>query len=558
MKITKTLLLFTGVGLVAPLIASCGSGTPVGGADTVQIRAYKAGFGVDWLYELKDQFEKTFPGKKIEIVEASALVGEASINEIKTPGKNQIDLYFLSDGHVSDVVSSSAGILRKKDKCLYEDLTDVFNSKAIGFDGKEESETIASRMYNGYKDYSTYVGYVTQFTGKMYTIPWADSVLGITANPSVLNKFNIDYKDILTSNDLKTAIETIYNAHKKETIDGKEIELKPYSWAGNNAPGYWTYLFETWFSQYSGVSKYEDFMRCTPNHDGKFYEKGYEVYKDEGILKSLQAMDSILDLNYSPAGSSGMKHTDAQTDFIKGKTAFMVSGDWMLKEMSTTEAYFNLTKECVMMKTPIISELGTKIGLTEENLKKIIKLIDAQGKTADNEAIKKEVSGVTDEQINTVREARSTHDSLGVSHNIVVPSYSDALPLTKQFIRFMYSNDGCRVCRNKGYMNLPVSYKTEAGDSTSTFQSSVDEAYNFPEVHMISGAGELNDVRQMSKIILFNKSEWSHPNTFKTIMQSKFDGKPLAMDKIYNDEAEYMKLNWKSVFMTNGGYSGDY
>lgn len=556
MKLTKSLLLCASLGILGCTLTACGGGTSEGGSDTIQIRAYKAGYGVDWLYELKAQFETAFPGKHVEIVEASSLVGESSIQEIETPNKNNIDLYFLSDPQVSKVVADSSGVLRKPGKCLYEDLTDVFNSKAIKFDGTEENETIASRMFAGYKEYSTYVGYVSEHTGKMFSLPWADGVLGITANPSVLAKYNINYEDILTSNDLLNAIQTI-DADAKTTSDGKTI--KPYAWAGGNASGYWSYLYETWFAQYSGVAKYKDFVMCTPNSDGKFYEKGYEVYTDQGILKSLEAMFDVIDMKYSVEGSYGLKHTDAQTKFIKGEAAFMVTGDWLQNEMKSPEEYYNLAKECVMMRTPILSSVGTKIGLTESQLKQVIKLIDSQGKNADNAAIKAAVSGVTDEQIDKVREARSTHDSLGVSHSMVIPSYSDAIPLAKKFIRFMYSNDGCRVFRNKGNMNLPLTYTAQEGDTNTTFLSSLDKVYNYPTVNMISGAGELNDVRKMSNMLLFNKSDWSHPTTFKTIFHDKTLATPLlSPTRIFTEEAQYMKDNWKNVFMLNGGYTSDY
>lgn len=556
MKITKALLLTSVFGVLGGVLISCG-GTPQGGSDTIQIRAYKAGYGIDWLNEIIDKFQQAYPGKKVEIVEASSIVGDSAMKEIYVPSKNNIDLYFLADGQVSQVVADSAGILKKPNGVLYEDLTDVFNSKAIGFDGKEESETIASRMFDGYKEYSTYVGYVTQHTGKMFTLPWADGVLGIAANPAVLEKYDIDYNDILTSDDLVDAIETIYN-DPKTAPDGRAT-VKPYVWAGNNAAGYWTYLYETWFAQYTGVSKYQDFIKCTPRGDGKFYDEGYKVYQDEGILKSLEGMFDILDLDYSVDGSNGMKHTEAQTRLIKGEAAFMVTGDWLLNEMKSPEEYFNLTKECVMMRTPILSAIGPKIGLSEEQLKAVIKLIDLQGKAADNEAIKEAVKGVNDVQIEKVREARSTHDSLGTSHNIVVPSYSDAIPLVKQFLRFMYSNDGCRVFRNKAYMNLPLRYTPADGDSNTTFQKSLDKIYNYPEAHMISGCGELNDVRKMTTMLTFNKSDWSSQTTFKTIMADKEKASPmLSPEKIFTQEGEYMKQNWKSVFMARGGYTSDY
>jgi len=539
---TKKLAILTATcALLTAGLTGCKKGVQAGGVDKIQIRAYKAGYGVDWLYELKDQFEKTFPGKEVEIVEASSLVSDSSKNEIMTPKKNEIDLYFLSDSEASKLIAQSKSILKTDKSVLLEDLTDVYNSKAIGFDGKEESETIASRMVDGFKEYCTYNGYITKWNGKMYELPWADSVLGILCNKKVLDKYGIALP--LTSDEFLTAIQAIASHSATDHV-------YPYAWAGNNAPGYWGYLFETWFAQYSGVEKFSKFMKCEPE-SGDIVNEGWKVYEDEGILKALEAMYSILDINYSPDGSAGMKHTEAQTKFIKGDAAFMVDGDWVLNEMKEPREYYDLTKDCIMMKTPVISSLGTKLGLTDAELHTIVEGID---NNKDNSEIKVDVSKATDAIINKVREARCTHSSLGTTHDIVIPSYADAKDLAKQFIRFMYSNDGCRVFRNKANANLPLKYETKQSDTNTAFQQSVDAITNTSEVHMVSGAGELNDVRTLCQIYLLNGNDWAHPTTYKGMMADKYNGTSyLTPSKIYNGEIQYMQASWAD-YMYNGGF----
>ena len=94
----------------------------------------------------------------------------------------------------------------------------------------------------------------------------------------------------LTSDEFVAAIEKI-STHT--AADG----VYPYSWGGSNAPGYWAFLFETWFAQYSGAEKYVKFQKCEPE-TGTIKENGYEVYNDQGILKSLEAMYPIFQQKY--------------------------------------------------------------------------------------------------------------------------------------------------------------------------------------------------------------------------------------------------------------------
>lgn len=527
----KKILTFTCLGtLLCGAATACTKSTP-GGEDTLQIRCYKGGYGDDWLKELAKQFEKTFPGKKVEIVESSANVTEKSKNEILVPKKNNIDLYFTNGSNFYSIIEQSKKVLKTSGQVLLEDLTDVYNSKAIGFDGKEESETIASRMFAGYKEQMSYNGSLSKWVGKVYKLSWADAMTGLIANVKVLNKYGLDIP--VTTNDLVNCIETIA-AHTKDD------KIYPYSWAGSNCPGYWSYLFETWFAQYSSSANYRNFMKCEPS-SGDIQHEGYKVYEDVGILKGLEQMYEILDLRYSSNGSASKQHMTAQNEFLRGESGFIVDGDWMLDEMK--DDYFEEAKDIRFMKTPILSVIGTECGLTEAEFKAVVVAVD-EGKTdAELKALQPKL---TDANIKRIRDARAVYDCIGVTHDMFIPSYADAKDTAKLFMRFMYSNDGCRVFRNKAYANLPLSYHKEAGDANTPYQQSLDKIYQ-GQLDMISGSGDLNSVRSLSGLLIFNVSEWAHPVTYKAIMIDKNSSKPAySAQKIFEGEANYVKESWKN------------
>ena len=496
-----------------------------GGESTIQIRVYSGGYGTAWLHEITDKFEDAFPQYKVQYVEESGLVSQTAENEMLTPNKNQIDLYFTNGTHVSNLISKSRGILRTNNQTLLEPLDDVFESKAIGYDGKEESKTIKERFFDGYDEAFTYNGSVEKWHGNKYSLPWADATTGLFVNKSVLDKYGLDMP--LTTDEFINTVEVISSHTAADKV-------YPMSMAGNNAPGYMLYLYEIWFAQYSGKEGYDNFIKCDPGN-GNIEKEGYKVYEDKGILETLKVFEQFCKLDYFPNGSVDKPHTDAQNELINGKTAYMVDGEWMLHEMISE---YPEVKDIVMLSAPILSCIGKEAGITDAQLHDVVAAID-EGKN--NDQVKQAVPAASLDLIERVRAARSVHSGIGVGHTMEMPSSSDAKEATKKLIRFIYSEDGCRTFRNKAYGNLPLDYTIRENDKHNAFLDSVDKVLHTGQPTMVSESLQLNDVRSLSQMYFFNVTAWQHPGTFKAIMLSKG---AITAQKIYEDEAAYMKSSW--------------
>lgn len=537
MKLKKILALAALGAVVIPGLTSCGSQEQPGGAGVVQIKCYKGGYGDEWIRELIARFNETFASQNMSavLVESSAMVTEGSKQEIYNYKKNQIDLYFTNGSDYSAIIDRSQATLKTSSKTLLAGLDDVLDSKGIGLDGKEEEQTLRERLFDGITEVSSYNGNNTKWQGKVFKLPWADAMTGLFANTSVLNKYGIDVP--LTSDEFASAIEKISTHTAADNV-------YPYSWGGNNCPGYWSFLFETWFAQYSGVKKYENFQKCQPE-TGTIKDNGYEVYQDIGIKKSLEAMYPMLQLKYSPAGSASKDHTEAQVEFMTGKSAFFVNGDWVMNEMK--EQYAEKSNEIVYVQMPILSSIGTENGLTDAQLHDVVKGIDEGKSDGEIQAV---VPAATNAALAKIRDARSIHCSIGAGHDMFVPSYSDALDATKTFIRFMYSNDGCNIFREKAWGNLPIHYTVKDPSKTTGYQASLDKVYSLEKTQVISDNAEYNSIRSSAQIYLFNYSAWQHPNAFKNIMINHdlvVEGKkPFLPENMFETEAQYVKDSWKS------------
>lgn len=530
MKLKKILGVAALGTVLLPGLTGCGNKVEVGGEKTIQIRCYKGGYGDEWLKDVIANFNKTFEkdGYKAELIESSALVTDTAKQEILVPDKNQIDLYFTNGCDLSTTISKSKKILKSNDKVILECLDDILESKAIGFDGEEEDETIGDRLFEGYKEVSTYNGNLPRWQGKTYKLPWADAMTGLFVNTKVLEKYNIEMP--LTSDEFTAAVEAISSHTNADKI-------YPFSWGGNNAPGYWSYLFETWFAQYSTAEGFKNFMKCMPA-DGDIETHGYEVYRDQGILKSLEGMYGILDMKYASNGSTERQHIEAQTEFVTGKSAFMINGDWVMNEMK--DNYGDKASDIIMLQAPILSSIGTEVGLTDAELHNVVKAIDE--KKTDSE-IKGLVPAATDAAIAKVRDARSIHDSIGAGHDIFIPSYADAKDAAKLFVRYLYSNDGCNSFRKNALANLPLKYtiSDENKALTTNFQASLDKIYDSGKTQIVSGNADYNTIRSDAQLFMFNVSAWVHPRTYVAIMQNKAT---LTPEYVFTKEAEYVESQW--------------
>ena len=164
LKIVGAALLTAAFALSA---VGCQKGVRPGGESVVQIRAWKAGFGDEWLNAAVDEFNKMYAdeGYSAKIEEsAGTITTEEVVSQTKDYKKNNIDLYFASgSAAILELVDASAQILRTSDYTLLEDLSDVYESGAIGFNKQVETESIESKISDSADYFLAYNGKVDKW-----------------------------------------------------------------------------------------------------------------------------------------------------------------------------------------------------------------------------------------------------------------------------------------------------------------------------------------------------------------------------------------------------------
>jgi len=542
----KKILGCVSIGLVSvALLAGCGNKSS-GDESVIQVRMYEGGYGRDWFDTIARKFEEAEAAKgnnvKVELLSKnySHYIGDDFVSRMESPNDNDFDLFILDGPDVNTVITESYDYLGTDSRTLLEDLTPLLDQPAIGFDGKEETQTIGSRLFTGYKESLEYHHSVPslqdKWDGNIYALPWCDAMTGIVCNVSMLQEKGIDVP--VTSDEFVAAV---------EAINDPTNNVYAFTYSGSTAPNYWTYLYQTWFAQYSGHKKFVDFIKCDPvgnDTPEDIKNNGYKVYQDPGFEKALEPLVKILDNKYMIPGSNGALYSVAQKNFADKSCAFMVNGDWMLKEMET---YTNETqkanmKNAKMLFTPVLSSIGTEIGLASDSeLSQLVKLID-QLKT--NEEIQVSFPSLTGEKIDRVRNARTIHTGEGSNHLMMIPSYANAKDNAIKLIRYIYSEDGCNVFNEMCSSNLPLKFTLKGSVGDNVYRQSVIDIANCPTVDMVNENSEYNEIRKNAGMFIFNDYNGGSIYVFRQIIENTIDGIYATASEIAQAEIKKAQNSW--------------
>ncbi len=503
-------------------MAACGKkGGNADGETTLNIRVYKAGWGDEYVKAWIEAFEQMYEkeGYKINVVSAdSNLHGQAVTSEMLLCEDNEIDLYITASVGATVLANLSQD---NNVGMIAADLTDVYNSKPIKADGTEEDQTVLEKMKKGHDAYHMYQGEDENYQGKYYTFGYQATPTGLIVNEEVLSSYGLTMP--------KTTDELL---HCYDVIEAKSKEsgVHPTSWAGYNGYTYWYMLEDVWVAQYDGIDTYRDFLAMgTPENP----EDGWKVYESEGWRKSLDVLAKCLNLDYAPEKTISMDLMEAQHNLLSGKAVFAPNGAWLQNEMAAN--YLEEAKKVKMIKAPVISALGQKIGLADDaTLSQIVGLVD-EGKSVDE--IVGAVAGVTSEQVQQIVTARGLYYDWGTESQCIINSYSTKVDIAKLFLRFIASDDAAQMLYEKSsscsVYATADSIKFKEDDSN--FVKSVYDIWKSDAANFVYRT-ELG-LRETFGLEFF----YARPEVEKVIASAK--GK-ITGDQIMDDEQKYFQDEW--------------
>ncbi len=382
--------------------------------DVLIIEAYEGGYGTSFLTRLGERFMELNEGKSVYVTPSFSLTHNETNAKLKAgPKYTPTDMFFSNTANFNQFVSKGKEMVSGYD-CVLEDLSGVLERNVYG-----ENITVGEKMKPEYIDYFTYPG------GGVYSLAWATGVSGIVYHADVFEEKG--WPVPLTTDQMTGELFPMIKADPEG--------WSPVTWPGSI--GYWIYGIMVWWAQYDGIDEFNRFFLCKDEND----DYSYEVFAQEGRYEALQVLEDIIaDKNGNSAyGSVSFTHTDSQLLFLeqKNKIAMIPNGDWLENEMSSNFEIGSL--DIKMMKTPVISSIIHRTPSIPDDavLKEVVKFVDGDRATKPD--------GVTDEDVQIIRDARRISFSNGFDHNIQIPVYANAKELAKEFIRFMASDEAQEI-----------------------------------------------------------------------------------------------------------------
>lgn len=470
MKNKKILFATLGIALLA--LSSCGGGggdKPVSDENTINVKLMLGGYGSNWLSEVIKKFEAVYSneGYKINLLTPNKQITGNQVYADLLSGykKKNIDLYFTG----SLIPSRVAG----EDGILVQQIDDtVYNQKAIGFDGKEESKTVREKLDPSFtEDWYKY-------DGKSYNFFYQRSIGGLVVNFDKLQKCGFNY--------VPTTTDQLFDM--VHTITSEEKRVRPFAYVKNT--GYAGAALDDWFVQLAGTDKWAEFLSMN-NADGTYnLTDGYKVFGYDEWIDCGEKVFNMFDYNNFVKGSKEYDipraHASIMTDYEDGGAVFLFDGDWALMETATDYPDEKDLQKLRFINVPVNSSLGTKLWGpgTDANITDAKKVDNILAKTCLMCDEKKTIAEIktaistefsvtlTDESIKSACAARGVYFNRGVeTGNAYIPVGLSAkhLDIATKLLRMIASDDFSKLYFKTAKCFSPYSSVIESGETLLPF-----------------------------------------------------------------------------------------
>lgn len=443
---------------------------PADTADALDIYVLHKGNGFQWCYDMaaafieEDWVKAKYPNLTISPIVVNQEESYGSSMLAAGAGSNRFDLMFA---HLDGQTYAAQGEL--------EDLTQsVYYADVPG----EEGTKYIEKHNDSYTFINRYLDTTNPNVEKYYQATWNHGTNSFVYNETLLKALGYEVPN--TTDEFLA----ICNAVLNRTTEEVNASAYKHSYTIRQAEnGYWNYTFPIFWAQYEGIEEYTNFWNGIV--DGEYSNK---IFQQKGILKSLEFLETALDYEtgYFYTGSRADNYMAGQTAFLLGEGIFHSNGDWFDNEMrsiinkiqagelsglgnvsaSQAEAAKNYVFK--IMRAPIISALGTKLGIDDATLSAIVDYVDDETGTVAKPTISVNAQGYTStgyteaEVIAAVKEARTIVHSLGPKHAAVIPSYAKCKGPAIDFLRFMATDKAQEIyMRATGGSCLPFKYNVK-------------------------------------------------------------------------------------------------
>lgn len=505
-------------------VTGCGKKTGSTNSETeIEILYWESGMGIEFLQKMKESFEAKYPEYTIYInatADLTSVIGDKIIMGRETG--DTVDLY----------MGTGAAFMAVKEELV--DFNDLLDTTIPG-----ENLKLGEKIYSDFLAGQVY-------DGKTWALPWLNAPMSIVYNKSVFDAMG--YEIPRTTDELAELAVTIQGDGQSATGIVDETGKKLTQPNSTNSPApfiharqgyeYWGSILYGWVAQYEGFDNYNEMLggNWIDPETGIKYEKSINSLGPEGKLKAIQALEkAIAPVGHSYPQSNAYDHTTAQTYFLNNAAIMMPNGAWLENEMREHQTSHNYA----MMKLPVISALGEKLGISDSKLAQIVDYVD--GTTTEKPVVNSDPAK-NDAIIERVREARFTIFNNGASQRFLLPKYSNCVEGVQKFLLHFYSDEGLAIYMNYSKSPAPAKFADETKkpdlSSWSSFTKSCAE--------LTSG---MNNVCALANNEFFTKINisgmWN--TSVPTFLTAVNDADKLTAVQIFKKDMEYFKQQWPII-----------
>lgn len=504
---------FLALALTGVLVTGCMTGCGVGkttkdskkGESTtdIQISYWRAGLDNLWLNAVIDGFHDKHPEYHVYYNETADLT--ASKAAYGMADVDTVDLYMTTSDY---------------DTSYLEPLNDVLETTIEG-----ESKSIKEKFS------SSYLALEEFSDGNYYNLTFGGGLVGFVYNSELFEQAGIDQLP-RTTDELALVCANLADQN-----------IVPLCHFQNG--GYYWQMNELWYAQYEGIDAYYDFYE-NPSKE--------KMLKKDGRYEVLKVNEKILTPEYVMPGSNAENHITIQTKFLSGRAAMMVNGSWLSSEMLNSDKINNFA----MMRTPVISSITDKLA-TVKNDQELRKLIDAIDSVLDE--VKKEedykdgenyiVNGkaITAEDWTYVKKARSMMFENYSEQSCFIPKYSNAKEGAKEFLRYLYSDEGYRIYMETINLKMPLSLSEGNADTSKWNSFMQNQAKLFDTSQYVVAVGYKRKNR-----IFTDGGAWSFGSEgydFRSLMCSNNETDRVNADEAWDHIYNIINDNYENTWMKN-------
>ena len=552
-KLVKTISLLLVVSLLGAIGSGCNRKKIEDTENNLIIQLYDGGYGSAGLQAVADAFiaEEKSKGNDYSVtIRPDPALTEATTYSLIAAGPKSTltDMFFSIGDHKYMLFEGPHFVSTSDEPYALEEITDVYKEKVYG-----EDVTFGQKLNQSFRAYNEYTGYdkvvgnnaantyfkVKEGEPRYYSVNWAAGLTGFAYNKTHFDE-NPSWELPVTTDEL--------------TALAAEIKSAGYFPFMSMEGSYYDYAALTWWRQCMTDEEVDDFWNAimrSPDGTQVSYNSNVGMNSYER-LQAFQLVEKYIgskdvtvsgqrkeyavnDWLYTADGRHSYLYSarEAQvTLFDKTKkVVFMPNGDWLENEMKKENVTANTGDygDIGFMRFPVSSNVIYKVckrnshnncthdGVldggrgyywrfdtvrSEAQLVQVIHAVDANEPLVTAQA-RPGLSGLTQAEYDEFKKIRSYTTSQGATHNIFIPSYSNAKDLAKKFLLFLASDEALQIYYNTTGTFLP--FNTDGitkNPNATTFQN--DQLKMMSNISFVSTVDSRNPLFFKTKLGFFS------------------------------------------------------